>query len=370
MKQAWWFDHHYGREGGNIMKKLSLAVLTVSIAVGVAANAQLPGKLMKDAEKALSAAPDSQGEMAGEPQAGDQAGPRPPARKDADRKYPPGVSFSSLLNGIQLLAKNGQFRLENVQGTFIPDDCKEGYTVLRTADGKELHQIDWHVQPLKKPYSLLATYKITDLSSGQSQGGGGIDLGTPGDYVLDFYLPTERFYTFPFSVAKMGGDDPFGAGHCFTLNGDWQDYGYLFYRDADPDQSLQWKVWLRNDGCEEKPIKVRIEITRDQGGELVCTSRENTTHSCQPKWTRIEFDMVFPEGKDVPHGTYFKAKDLLATDGAYTLTMKLDDQPYGTWKFAVKDGKLQYTGRTLRESADPLTFIEGGRDAWWYAKQK
>lgn len=352
------------------MKKLSLAVLALSIVVAETANAQFPGNIKKEAEKALKDRLAGKDEDAGQPQAGDQPGSRPPARKDPDRKYPPGLSFSSLLNGVQSLAKNGQFRVERVQATFLPDDCKEGYTVLRTADGKELFQLDWRVQSLEKPYSLLDIYKITDLGSGESRGGGGIDLNTPGDYVLDFYLPAEHFYTFPFSVAKIGGDDPFGAGECFTLNGDWQDYGYLFYRDAKPDQSLQWKVWLRNDGCEEESVKVRIEITRDQDGELVCTSRENTTNSCQPKWTRIEFDMVFPEGKDVPHGTYFKAQDLLATDGAYTLTMKLDDQPYGTWKFAVKDGKLQYTGRTLRGTADPLTFIEGGRDAWWYAKQK
>ena len=38
--------------------------------------------------------------------------------------------------------------------------------------------------------------------------------------------------------------------------------------------------------------------------------------------------------------------------------------------FAVKGGKLNYTGRTLREKADPLTFIEGGRDAWWYCREK
>ena len=50
--------------------------------------------------------------------------------------------------------------------------------------------------------------------------------------------------------------------------------------------------------------------------------------------------------------------------------MKINDKPYGAWKFAVKDNKLKYTDRTQRETADPLTFIEGGRDAWWYAMQE
>jgi hypothetical protein len=351
------------------MTRLTLAILALSIALAGTTNAQIPGALKRAAKKAVKEELSDKGAEGGQQQAGEQSASRPPARKDKDRKFPPGLSFSSLLNGAQLLAKDGQFRLDNVQGTFLPEDCKEGFTVLRTAEGKELYQFDWQVQTLEGPYSLLSMNKKTDLSSGENVPGG-VPLATPGDYVLDFYLPTEHFYTFPFSVAKIGGDDPFGAGQCYTLNGAWRDLGYLYYRDAKPDQNLQWKVWLRNEGCDEKSTKVRVEITRDQDGDLVCTSRANMTHSVQPKWTRIEFDMVFPEGKDVPFGTYFKAKDLLETDGAYTLTMKIDDRTYGVWKFAVEGGKLNYTGRTLRGQADALTFIEGGRDAWWYAKEK
>ena len=346
------------------MKRFSIIVLALSVAVAGTASAQLPGDLTDKAKKAIEERLSDKDEGGG---AEERA--RPPARKDDSRQYPPGLSFSSVLNGVQLLPKNGQLRLHHIQATFLPEDYKEGYTVLRTADGKEIGQFDWKPEVLQKPYALLNIHSATDLRSGEKQGAGYIVLTTPGDYVLDFYLPTEHFYTFPFSVAKIAGDDPFGSGACYVLEGDWQDFGYLYYRDAKPDQSLQWKVWLRNDACDEEDVKVRVEIKRDQDGDLVCTSRERMTHSVQPRWARLEFDMVFPEGKDVPHGTYFKAEHLLGTDGAYTLTMKLDDQPYGTWKFAVEGGKFNYTGRTQRGEAAPLTFIEGGRDAWWYAKE-
>ena len=33
----------------------------------------------------------------------------------------------------------------------------------------------------------------------------------------------------------------------------------------------------------------------DADGELVCTSREHTTNSVQPKWTRLAFGMVFSQ---------------------------------------------------------------------------
>jgi hypothetical protein len=35
----------------------------------------------------------------------------------------------------------------------------------------------------------------------------------------------------------------------------------------------------------------------------------------------------------------------------------------------IEDGKLNYTGLTVRGKADRLTFIEGGKDAWWYEKK-
>ncbi|HUU84900.1 MAG TPA: hypothetical protein VM243_15480 [Phycisphaerae bacterium] len=351
------------------MKRLPLAILALSIAVAGTANAQIPGNLTGKAKKAIEKKLSDKDKEADEQQASDKSGSRPPANKDAGRKYAPGLSYSSVLNGLQMLAKNGGFSLHHIQATFLPEDYKEGFSVLRTADGKEIYRFDWKPQILEKPYALLDNTKTTDLATGETPPGA-VPLTTPGDYVLDFYLPTEHFYSFPFSVVKIAGDDPFGPGECYTLDGDWRDWGYLYYSEARPDQSLQWKAWLRNDGCEEKPLEIRIEITRDQDGELVCTSRENTTYKVQPKWIRFEFDMVFPKGKEVPHGTYFKAQDLLETDGAYTLNMKLDGQPYGTWRFAVQGGKFNYTGRTLRGETDPLTFIEGGRDAWWYAREK
>jgi hypothetical protein len=349
------------------MKRFSFAVVLLSFVLVGVAQAQFPGKLRRGAEEALKEGLGKKEDR--DKQAGADSRARPPARKDKDRKYAPGLSFSTVLNGVLVLPKNGNFQLNRIQATFIPDGCEGGFVVLRKADGTELYQYDWKPDRLKKPYTLLNFHQTTDLQSGEKGGGGGSKPLKPGDYVLDFYLPTEHFYTFPFSIKQVGGDDPFGEGQCFVTTGDWERWGYLYYVDANPERNLVWKVWLCNDACGEKDIKVRVEVVRDADGDLVCTSRPNTTYSVQPKWSRREFDMVFPEGKDVPHGTYFKAKDLLRTDGAYTLTMKIDDKVYGTWKFVIENGKPQYTGRTVRAEADPLTFVEGGRDAFWYARE-
>ena len=352
------------------MGRALLAIFALSVAFSASAYSQLPGRLKDQVKKAVKERlSDEDDKEANTPLDGGQSGSRPTASKDQNRKFPPGLSYSSVLGGVKLLPEKGRFSLYHIQATFLPDDCKGGSVVLRTADGTELAQFDWKPDLLKKPYSLLDVHKITDLKSGETVTAF-FDLSKPGDYVLDFYIPAEHYFTYPFSVAKIGGDDPFGEGQCYVLNGDWRSWGYLYYEDAKPDMNLAWKVWLRHDGCAEKDVKIAVEIRRDKDGALVCTSREGTTYSLKSEWVRYAFDMVFPQGKEVPRGTYFKAKHLLATDGAYTLTMKIDDTLYGTWKFAIEGGKLMYSGRTVRGAADPLTFIEGGRDAWWYAREK
>ena len=343
------------------MKRRVVAMFALSIFLCTAAEAQLgdlKGKLKGAIKKQAGKSGDSKDISAG----------RPGPNKDTSRKYAPGLSFSTVLNGVTLRAPDGKFRLNNIQGTFIPDDCKEGCVVLRKAEGEELVQFDWRPDRLKKPYCILSVFKITDLKTGKEIPAF-VDLSAPGDYVLDFYLPEEHFYTFPFTVAKIAGDDPFGDAQAFVLNGDWSKYGYLYYPQANASQSLHWKVWMRSGSNSELAAKIRLEIKRDGDGELVCTNREGTNYTFKPDWVRYDFDTVFPEGKEVPHGTYFKAKDLLAVDGAYTLTMALNDKPYGEWKFEIADGKLKYKGRTVRGKADALTFIEGGRDAWWFEKK-
>ncbi|HNQ14474.1 MAG TPA: hypothetical protein PKM58_02860, partial [Pyrinomonadaceae bacterium] len=134
-------------------------------------------------------------------------------------------------------------------------------------------------------------------------------------------------------------------------------------------QNLIWKIWLREKGFKNPDHKVGVRVTRDAGGKVICQSRENVTHNFQHDWVRYEFDMVNPP-VTTSEGAHFKAKDLLAVDGAYTLRMTIDGKEYGIWKFEVAGGKLNYTGRTERGVADTMTFVEGGVDAFWYERVK
>lgn len=271
-------------------------------------------------------------------------------------QYSKSISFATMLNGVTMDYKTGKIKVgfSGFSGTFL-DGVEEGALVVKTVSGDEIKRFKFVPSQSKKPYYYLNMYGVGDIKLDQ------------GDYIIEFYATDELFYTYPFSVTKKAGDNPFEGGDSYYLEGDWEKWGYFLYSNADKERNLVWKIWLRTKEGNNKDVDIEIAVKNDASGKTICTSRPNTTRKLKPDWIRFQFDMVFPpdyQGRD-----YFKAKHLLETDGNYTMTMKIDGNEYGKWKFAVKDGKFAPKGRTVRGEADPLTFIEGGLDAFWFEKE-
>ena len=296
-------------------------------------------------------------------------------------EYPPGIMFSTVLNGVKLLSATGELSLDNIQATFLPKsapipnqyyyyspDLGGGVNaVLKDSSGNEIAKFDFYVELIKQPYYLLGAYKLTGPDESILIPGGRVKM-QPGSYTLDFYVEGKHFYHFPFSVSKLSAADPFSGGDYYFLEGDWEKWAYMFYGDADPEQNLVFKVWLRNkEAKNERDFTPKLKIT-DSSGKLICTSHTGVTMTLQPQWSRYEMDITDPS-EGATYGKYWKAKDLLAKDGEYTLTLTLSDKVWGTWKIKVSGGKFAVSGRAVRGSADPLTFIEGGRDAFWFEKK-
>jgi hypothetical protein len=285
------------------------------------------------------------------------------------QKYPPGIMFSNILNNVTLLHRDGRFNLRNqMQNVFMPEGAK-GKVVLLKQGGNEICHWLWDLDTFgsKPPYKLFS-FKQPLKPDGSNLMITQLKLTEPGEYVLDFYLEEKKFYTFPFTVKILEPANPFDGNKIYVTDGAWNNWGYLYYRDADPEQNLVWKIWMRESEYNQKNHNVQVTVTRDQDKKLICQSLENMTQRFQHTWVRYDFDLINPPVK-TSGGAYFKAKDLLAVDGPYTLRMMVDGKPYGVWKFNINSGKLNYTGRTVRDKADPMTFIEGGKDAWWYQKQ-
>jgi len=290
---------------------------------------------------------------------------------------PPGLLHSTLLNGVSMHHETGEFYLRDIQAASLPqaesDQSIYGYNpdtggklwailTQKNGEGTELARYDFYANLLKEPIWHLNSYQLTDRRTDQQSTMGRLKLD-PGEYVLDFFLASGRFYTYPFAVSTSGGN-----GSRF-LEGDWNDWGYLYYSGADPDNSIQWKVWLRHKGTEEtKNVKIRIGVMREsENNKLVATNRPNMSFDLRPEWNRFEFDLIEPM-QGTSGGRQLSARDIVGVDGTYVLKMVVDDVDYGIWRFQVKGGEPQPAGRTVREEADPLTFVEGGGDAFWYGR--
>lgn len=282
--------------------------------------------------------------------------------------YPPGIMFSTLLENVKLLARDGSFRLGNqMQNVFMPDG-KTGKAVISKSDGKTLFYWDWKLDTfgLKPPYKLFGFQQPLNPDGSRLEYTK-LKLTEPGDYRVDFNIGENKFYTMPFSVRILEPSDPFDGEKRYLLDGPWNDWGYLYYANAEPTQNLVWKIWMREASFKQPDHKVTVDVVRDKDKKLICQSRPNTTKNFRNEWVRHEFDLVNPPVQ-TSGGAYFKAQDLLSVDGGYTLTMKIDGVQYGVWKFNITGGKPAYTGQTVRGTADSLTFIEGGKDAFWYKR--
>lgn len=290
---------------------------------------------------------------------------------------PPGLMFSTVLNGVKMLPNNGHFYLYHIQAVFLPDaqsktiyaynpdDGGALWAVLSTADGQELYRYDFWAQKLKEPYWLLGSYRLTNLENGENLGSSSRVPLQQGDYVLDFYLDSGKFYTFDFAVSKIEEGGGFSTNTAYFLDGPWEEWSYLYYPDADASRQLQWKVWLREKAAKSSNKTVKPAVTLSRGGTVIATSRPYTNMTPRQDWMRHEFSLIHPM-QGTSGGAMFLASSLLGTDGQYELKLALDNKPYGTWRFSVQNGKLVPHPRTNRGQADPLTFVEGGVDAFWY----
>ncbi|MDJ0976324.1 MAG: hypothetical protein QNJ98_17820 [Planctomycetota bacterium] len=296
--------------------------------------------------------------------------------------HAPGVLHSSLLNAVKLDFDSHEFYLDRFTAVFLPNPEKktssmwpynpdDGEALVGTvtdAKGKVVLRYGFYASMQRAPFWVVHNYKILENKTGNAPSGKRVKLA-PGSYALDLTAKGKKFYHFPFEVSEVASDDAFTPEPYRFLEGGWQDWAYVFYPQANPEMSIYLKVWLRLKGrTKHKKTHPQMEVFR--GDKRVAVSPENMHFTLRPEWNRFDLQMRTPPDAAPNTGKYLKAKDILDQDGAYRIELALDGKPYGTWRFEVKDGKLVPKGRTLRGTADPLTFVEGGRDAFWYERDK
>ena len=290
----------------------------------------------------------------------------------------PGVSFWNLLDEVRIGYRDGRLGIGRVYAVCLPAPARQSAsnypydpdgggklsTVVKSADGTVLNTYVWYAENISGLWEL-SRYKVVG-------GYEAVKPLTPGKYVLEFALEDKPFYRFPVTVVQLKNDDPYQpAGDRYFIEGPWNEYGNIFYQRNDPQSVLKFTTWVQDKaGRQSKnsvPYDVKIVSARD--GRVLAT--DSGSLRLEPRW--LKADLLFKAAGGDPNA-YFKAGELLAADGRYSVRLTLDNKPYGEYPFVVKGGRIELQGNQIRANTDPMVYItdylSGGRyTSWWIKRQ-
>lgn len=276
---------------------------------------------------------------------------------------PPGFLFSSLLENITINANGGWIKIgDNVVSVFLPENAS-GKLVLYREDGTELVHWPWEANRgrFSVPFHTINFRNAMDKSGNQFDVTK-LRLNTPGNYRFDFFMGGKRIYTFPLSIRELKPSDPFGGESKFVAIGDWNDWGYVHFAEGAGSPIVSWKLWLREWEFDQVSRSIEVEL-RNPSGALVAQNKVRSSVTFRHDWKRLDFELHKPKDNSL-----FRSTDLVK-DGPYELKMTMNGKTYGIWKIGMKGGKPVTTGRAERGAADPLTFVEGGSNAFWFKRE-
>ncbi|MEJ8568680.1 hypothetical protein [Elongatibacter sediminis] len=285
----------------------------------------------------------------------------------------PSVMYSDILKSMsdQVFWEKGQLRFfERVRMTFLPDFQDPQHIAaynpntgahlvsqLSDASGAVVRTVFWEARQDRFPYwtaSAVDNYDPPPLN--------------PGDYTLTWLVDGTPFWKLPFEVATGAAASAYDQPNTY-LEGPWNDWAYIYVPNGNLAQAPTFNLFVRD--RDAKPgswseLHVTVEIHRD--GELIAQhgiSPGAATHATlqgKPWWVAQE--LAFRQPDD---GGFTAASEILAP-GDYTVTVKLNGDVYGTYGYTA-DGGIPFTGRQDRESADPMTYLEGAQDRFYLQRR-
>lgn len=290
----------------------------------------------------------------------------------------PGISFWKLLETVSIGYADGRLTIgqlyavclptppnrEEARYAYDPDSESKVSTLVKTADGKVLNTYVWYAQSISGLWEL-STYKVV--------GGRQSEKPLPaGNYLLEFALNDKPFTRFPFSVVEVKNDDSYQpAGNRYFIEGAWNDYGNMFYQRNDPQSSLAFTTWVQDKRGNQKETSTVYDLKLINLKDGKAIGEDSGTLRAEPWWLQLKVNF-HPVGGD--KNTYLKAADLLREDGRYSVRLNIAGKPYGEYPFTVKDSRIQFQGRQIREKTNSMDYIvdylSGGRYSSWWIKRE
>jgi len=292
------------------------------------------------------------------------------AVKIDDSKPFPSIMYSDILKSMsdQVVWQNGKMRFfERVRMTFLPEfqdpqhiapyNASTGAFIVSELRNERQELVDtvfWEARKDSFPYWTTSAVNNSDPAPLKE-----------GGYTLTWLIDGEAFWSLSFEVSSQAASNPYDEPNVY-LEGPWQDWAYIYIPNGNLSQAPTFNLFLRDKAASPgnwTESRVHVRIKRD--GELVAQHGMNNSsiQQAKPWWIAQELAMRKPDDSGFASGA-----DILQA-GTYTVKVTINDEPWGTYKYVADGGALPFKGRQDRESADPLSYLEGARDRFYIKRQ-
>lgn len=293
---------------------------------------------------------------------------------EVDSNQPfPSVMFSDILKSMsdQVLWETGQLRFfERVRMTFLPEFTDPqhiaGYNAntgaflvsqLTTENGAVVADIFWEARQDRFPYWTASAVNNSDPKP-----------LSPGKYSLKFMIDGQPFWGMSFEVTSDSGANAYEKGHSY-LEGPWEEWAYIYVPNGNLSQTPSFNLFIRDRDARPgswAKKNVEIEVIRDgervaQHGIDASTDVPTSELYAKPWWIAHELSLRNPDNNgSVTAGQILEAGD-------YLINVRINGEHYASYRYRA-DGALPATGRGDRNTADPMSFLEGATDRFYLQK--
>ena len=281
----------------------------------------------------------------------------------------PSIMFSDILKSMsdQVFWENGQLRFfERVRMTFLPDfqdpqhiaayNSNSGaFLVSQLLNGEDevLSTVFWEARKDSFPYWTTTAVGNSDPAPLAA-----------GNYTLTWSIDGDAFWSLPFEVTKSPAESAYDQPNSY-LEGPWNEWAYIYVPNGNLSQAPTFNVFLRDK--KAKPgnwVDKSIELDVMRDGELVAQygHESGSQQAAKPWWISFEFALRAPDNQG-----FVPASELVA-EGDYEIVMRVNGESAGTYRYRA-EGAIPFSGRQDRESADPMSYLEGAQDRFYIQKQ-
>jgi len=259
--------------------------------------------------------------------------------------YKPAIEFDSLMQ-LNFYENNGGFMVDNLQIVFPPAGLQKGSFVISRVGGAAVSTVPLRVdQPTLNNFTAFGMFR-PDRAAGIAE------VGQPGDYVMSILIDGQAITSLPFTLKKESSSDPFNPKNTFVREGPWRELGFVSVRSGEAASHLEFCWWtsLRELPAGTKSAMVTLHLML--GAQEVAATRSPVVIT-QSDWQYFHQELVVP----VTPVKWMTLPDLTKRDGSYTLTAKVNGQPFKSYKLEVKGGQVQRLPRNGLEFEPHTDFI-------------